>query len=127
MQALAGPSSKLQIVIRCALLIVCCAPAAALAADGTDNAAEPSADAGALQEVVVTATRREQSLSKVPISITALSADEMEARGIKDIGDLARYTPGINVDTAGTDKISIRGISSSGGSGTTGIYIDDTP
>ncbi len=114
--------------IRCSLLIACCAPAAGLAADAAESAAaDASADAGALQEVVVTATRREESLSKVPISITALSADDMEARGIKDIGDLARFTPGITVDTAGTNKIAIRGISSSGGSGTTGIYIDDTP
>src|SRR6202000_1835914 len=74
-----------------------------------------------------TATRREQSLSKVPISITAMSADDMEARGIKDIADLARFTPGINVDANGHKNISIRGISSSGGAGTTGIYIDDTP
>ncbi len=91
--------------IRCALLIACCAPAAALAAEAAEStAADTSADAGALQEVVVTATRREQSLSKVPISITALSADDMEARGIKDIGDFARFTPGITVDTAGTDS-----------------------
>ena len=48
-------------------------------------------------------------------------------RGIKDISDLARFTPGVNVDTSGTNNISIRGISSSGGAGTTGIYIDDTP
>jgi iron complex outermembrane receptor protein len=124
----------MQASIRFALLLACCVPLVALATDadpGAAGAAAP-ADAGAaetpgLQEVVVTATRREQSLSKVPISITAMSADDMEARGIKDIGDLARFTPGINVDTAGTDKISIRGISSSGGSGTTGIYIDDTP
>ncbi len=128
MQASAGGSRKLQIAMRSVLLIACCGPAAAFAADAADSAAaDSSADVGALQEVVVTATRREQSLSKVPISITALSADDMEARGIKDIGDIARFTPGINVDTAGTDKISIRGISSSGGSGTTGIYIDDTP
>src|ERR1700733_14362596 len=117
--------------IRSALLIACCAPAAALAADAAATAAADTAadstDTGALQEVGVTATRREQSLSKVPISITTLSADDMEARGIKDIGDLARFTPGVTVDTAGTDKIAIRGISSSGGSGTTGIYIDDTP
>jgi iron complex outermembrane receptor protein len=117
--------------IRCAVLIACCMPAAAIAADAAAaTAADASADTtetGALQEVVVTATRREQSLSKVPISVTALSADDMEARGIKDIGDLARFTPGITVDSAGTDKIAIRGISSSGGSGTTGIYIDDTP
>src|SRR3984957_16719409 len=106
-------------------LLACSASTVVLAADATNTAAP--ADSGELQEVTVTATRREQSLSKVPISITAMSADEMETRGIKDIADLARFTPGINVDEDGTNNISIRGISSSGGAGTTGIYIDDTP
>ena len=36
-------------------------------------------------------------------------------------------TPGVSIDQQGTNAISIRGISSSGGAGTTGIYIDDTP
>ena len=48
-------------------------------------------------------------------------------KGIKDITDVARFTPGISIDNSGTNNISIRGISSSGGAGTTGIYIDDTP
>ncbi|HTV76749.1 MAG TPA: TonB-dependent receptor [Steroidobacteraceae bacterium] len=114
-------------------MLACALPLLALGDDaaqvqneGAAPAAAP-ADSGGLQEVVVTATRREQSLSKVPISITAMSADDMETRGIKDIADLARFTPGITVDADGTNKIAIRGISSSGGSGTTGIYIDDTP
>ncbi len=38
-----------------------------------------------------------------------------------------RFTPGVSIDQTGTNAISIRGISSSGGAGTTGIYIDDTP
>jgi outer membrane receptor for ferrienterochelin and colicin len=41
--------------------------------------------------------------------------------------DLVCYTPGVNIDTSITNQISIRGISSSGGAGTTGIYIGDTP
>jgi iron complex outermembrane receptor protein len=106
-------------------LLACSASAVVLAADATDSSAPT--DTAALQEVTVTATRREQSLSKVPISITAMSADDMETRGIKDIADLARFTPGLNVDADGTNNISIHGISSSGGAGTTGIYIDDTP
>jgi len=83
--------------------------------------------ANGLQEVVVTATRHEEALSKVPISVTALTQDSMDALGIKDFQDVARFTPGVNIDTSGTNAISIRGISSSGGAGTTGIYIDDTP
>jgi outer membrane receptor protein involved in Fe transport len=106
-------------------LLACSPSAVVFAADAPDSSAPT--DTAELQEVTVTATRREQSLSKVPISITAMSADDMETRGIKDIADLARFTPGINVDEDGTNNISIRGISSSGGAGTTGIYIDDTP
>jgi iron complex outermembrane recepter protein len=80
-----------------------------------------------LQEVVVTATRREQSLSKVPISVTALTQESLDERGIKDFAEVARFTPGVNFDNSGTNNISIRGISGTGGAGTTGIYIDDTP
>src|SRR5580704_11223186 len=80
-----------------------------------------------LQEVVVTATRHEEALSRVPISVTALTQDAMDARGIKDFQDIARFTPGVSIDNSGTNAISIRGISSSAGAGTTGIYIDDTP
>ena len=88
---------------------------------------ETSAAAGALQEVVVTATRREESLSKVPISVTALTQEALDSRGIKDFSEVARFTPGVNFDNSGTNNISIRGISGTGGAGTTGIYIDDTP
>jgi iron complex outermembrane receptor protein len=80
-----------------------------------------------LQEVVVTAQRREEELSKVPISVTALTQADIDQRGIKDFLDIARYTPGVSIDNSATNAISIRGISSSAGAGTTGIYIDDTP
>ncbi len=82
---------------------------------------------GPLTEIVVTATRHEESLSKVPISVTALTQEALDIRGIKDFQDVAKFTPGVNIDNSGTNNISIRGIASSGGAGTTGIYIDDTP
>jgi outer membrane receptor protein involved in Fe transport len=100
-------------------------PCAAWAQEQT-AAVEP-ASTGPMQEVTVTATRREESLSRVPLSVTAMTQDQMDAKGIKDIQDVARFTPGIEVDNSGTSNISIRGIASSGGAGTTGIYIDDTP
>jgi len=118
-----------------ALLAVCAAayaqaPTAPSAQSESGAAGAAPANAGAesgIQEVVVTATRREQSASKVPISITALTQDSMDVRGIKDILDVARFTPGVYIDNSGTNNISIRGIASSGGAGTTGIYLDDTP
>jgi len=90
-------------------------------------AEEAAPSSGALEEIVVTATRREESISKVPISITALTQDDLDQKGIKDFSEMVRFTPGVSIDTSGTNAISIRGISSSGGAGTTGIYIDDTP
>lgn len=89
--------------------------------------AAPAAGAEGIEEIVVTATRRSEVLSKVPISVTALNQDALDERGVKDFQDLVRYTPGVNIDSSITNAISIRGISSSGGAGTTGIYLDDTP
>ena len=114
---------------RLALAIVAMLAGAAtpgLAADQTPPPPESIAGS-ALQEIVVTATRHEQNLSKVPISVTAITEEGMDLRGIKDFQDVARFTPGVNIDKSGTNNISIRGIASSGGAGTTGIYIDDTP
>jgi len=107
-----------------ALLLLAAAAVAALPAQ---RAHADDTSASGLQEVVVTATRHEESLSKVPISVTALTQESMDQLGIKDFQDVARFTPGVTIDNSGTNAISIRGISSSGGAGTTGIYIDDTP
>ena len=90
-------------------------------------APDTQASGGSLQEIVVTATRRSELVSKVPISVSAFSQEALDIKGAKDFNDIAKFTPGVTIDTNGTNSISIRGISSSGGAGTTGIYIDDTP
>ena len=100
---------------------------ASRAADAQSADAASTAGAPPMAEITVTATRREESLSKVPISVSAFSQETMDEKGVKDITDLVRFTPGVSIDQTGTNAISIRGISSSGGAGTTGIYIDDTP
>ena len=91
------------------------------------SGSEPATTAGNLQEITVTATRREESLFRVPISVTALTQEGLDERGIEDFSEVARFTPGVNFDTSGTNNIAIRGISGTGGAGTTGIYIDETP
>jgi iron complex outermembrane receptor protein len=115
-----------QVLFLRTLIVSAGACTATLAVANEATTTEP-ASSGGLEEIVVTATRHEESLSKVPISVTALTQESMDQRGIKDFQDVARFTPGVNIDTSGTNAISIRGISSSGGAGTTGIYIDDTP
>jgi len=105
--------------------------AAVQPAAGVQSSEAPSVEGGvtALQEIIITATRHEELLSKVPASVSAFSQEAMDLKGIKDFTEIARFTPGVTIDATGTgnNQISIRGISSSGGSGTTGIYIDDTP
>ncbi|HVV27503.1 MAG TPA: TonB-dependent receptor [Rhizomicrobium sp.] len=83
-----------------------------------------------VEEVIITANRREEVLSKVPISVAAYTDEAMEQRGVKSLSDLQRLTPGLNLSNSQQNSgntISIRGIASSAGSSTTGIYIDDVP
>jgi iron complex outermembrane recepter protein len=82
-----------------------------------------------LQEVVVTAEKREESLDKVPISVSAFGREEMLRRQIADMADIGAITPGVDFQNQGsTVALSIRGISSGiSGYSTTGIYIDDVP
>src|ERR1700680_1044198 len=107
-----------------ALALLAGAPGASRAQEQTQGS---EATGAPLQEVIVTATRREESLSRVPISVTALTQESLDDRGIKDFSEVARFTPGVNFDNSGTNNISIRGISGTGCVGTTGIYLDDTP
>src|SRR3569833_2053071 len=88
-----------------------------------------SASSVGLGEVTVTATRRSETESKVPISITAFTQEQMDSQGLRQVDDLVRFTPGLNINHIGNggNDVSIRGISSAAGAGTTGIYIDDTP
>ena len=82
-----------------------------------------------LEEIVVTATKRSESMQTVPLSITAVTGAELEARGAIEFFDYATSIPNLSFGAA-TDgvlagrSISIRGIT---GANTTGVYIDDTP
>ena len=91
--------------------------------------AAQTATSNVLEEVVVTAQRRSESLQNVPLSITALSAIALEQKAVTTFFDYAGQVPNLAFantgDGSGTARtISIRGIS---GDGTTGFYIDETP
>lgn len=103
----------------------------------TADAAPPAAAATGIEEVIVTATRRKERAQDIPMSVLALTQDALDARGARSIDDLSRLSPGVTFTRNGTagvsnyndesSDISIRGIDSSAGTSTTGIYIDDTP
>jgi len=96
--------------------------------NATDNG-NSAADLTTGSEIVVTAQRRSEALSKVPISVSAFSQRELESRGAKEFADVVRLTPGLSLQKSdiGGNQVSIRGIASGAGAATTGIYIDDAP
>jgi iron complex outermembrane receptor protein len=86
-----------------------------------------------LDEVVVSATKRNEALSSLPMSVTVLSPEDMDASGSEGIGGIAAVTTGIEYDFSSQygpgilTNIAIRGISSDKLDATTGIYVDDVP
>jgi len=70
------------------------------------------AQAQTLEEVVVTATKREESLMDVPLAITALSGDFIAEANLNDVKDLISFTPGVsgNSQDSYIDAVSMRGV-----------------
>ncbi len=76
----------------------------------------PAADDESVEEIVVTARLREQDLQSVPLSISAFTGAELVNRGITDLEDLARFTPGLDYANSGAPdsrRPIIRGLSQS--------------
>jgi iron complex outermembrane recepter protein len=88
-------------------------------------------DTFALEEVIVTATKRSESLQEVPISVSAFSGDFMERANIANITDISNRTPGFQLDMAneGEPELFMRGIGSdfesAGGNNAIGVYVDE--
>jgi iron complex outermembrane recepter protein len=99
--------------------------------DTTDST--PSSAAAELPEVMVTAQKRSERLDDVPLSITALSADQMSKEGIDDIADLQKVVPGFSyrLSQNGTPILQIRGIGfydeQVAVSPTVTVYVDQIP
>jgi len=74
--------------------LIAAAIAAALAGSRGVSAAD-TGDSPALQEVVVTANRREENVLTIPYNISAISAQQIEASGVKDLQSLTRMVPGL--------------------------------
>lgn len=87
-------------------------------------------EAAQLEEIVVTAEKRESTVQKTPISMTAISGAEIEARGLDDFRSIAQETPGVSMKTSGPGQteFEMRGLDATGGfSPTVGFYLDDAP
>src|ERR1700723_2285674 len=95
-----------------------------------DSAVTSENASGALEEIVVTASKRASTVQDTPISISAVTGNDLLARGVASLADLAQGTPGVSLKSEGPSQteIEMRGMTSSGGnSATVGFYLDDIP
>lgn len=108
-------------------VVLCCAPATA----------QTSGESGLeLQEVVVSATKRDEAITDVPVAVQVYGQEMLEQFGIEDFEDYAQYTPGLSFTKrgGGQSHVVVRGLST-GNVGNAqpqnralvGIYLDDVP
>ena len=85
-----------------------------------------------IEEIVVTATKREESIQDVPIAVTAISDVQLERAGIADVRDLVRLTPSFNMNSSQTETggttLRIRGVGTTGNNigleSAVGVFVD---
>ena len=105
-------------------------PLLVMAQDGAGEARSRTRNS-LLEEVVVTAQRREQNLNDVPIAVTALNGEQLDTLGVTDTRDLNIVVPGFSASNGGygTPVYTLRGVgfpdSTYFASPTTGVYIDE--
>ncbi|WP_242523808.1 TonB-dependent receptor [Microbulbifer salipaludis] len=100
------------------------------AAIAVTTALSGAASAAEIEEVVVTAQKRAENLQDVPIAISAFTGDSMKAMGVKNLTDLGKFTPGVemNNDTPLQPTYSVRGIETGdftvGSDPAVAVYVD---
>jgi outer membrane receptor protein involved in Fe transport len=93
-------------------------------------AADTTNDSGGLTEITVTAEKFNSTVQNTPISMTALTGEQLNAAGITSMEDVIRDVPGLSMRSAGPGftEIEARGLASNGGAApTVGFYLDEIP
>jgi len=122
--------------LRAALFMTSALGCAGLATAAFAQAKAPVANANAIEEVVVTATRQTSTVNKVALSVSAVTQKSLDQQGIRSVADLSTQVPGFTFRVSGGDNnpnLTLRGVGgnaisgTSGSAPTTGVYIDDQP
>lgn len=98
------------------LLLATCALGAAAPAMAQDAAQDGASNGGGLEEIIVTARKREESVQTVPVAVTAISEKTIQQRDITSIEKIAAATPNLSVGRASNGsgaQLTMRGIGSS--------------
>lgn len=91
------------------------------------GASVPNMDS--LDEILVTARKRKESLQAIPISVTAISGKDLEDRNAVNFDDYARAVPDLSFSDLGDgrERLAIRGVDSKIGQAVVGYYFGETP
>lgn len=95
-----------------------------------DSSAGRQSDSGVLREVIVTANKRTEPLSKTGISVSVVSGQLLEDRSAQSLQDYLAFIPGVSLQSGGTPgfgEVEIRGISPQSVGATVATYIDGVP
>ena len=77
---------------------------------GLQSAPSALAQGAVLEEVIVTARKREEAIQDVPVSVTAFTGNQLRDAGITNLKDLGYQVPGLQIDQSSSAQIWIRGI-----------------
>lgn len=93
------------------------------------NAAAQDRAAVPLEEIIVTAQKREQALAEIPMSITVLDGDLLARQQADSFQDMLALVPGLSIvsGTRGVTRLTLRGINTGGVASTVGVYVADVP
>ena len=123
-------NTKIAILISLTLSVGASHPALAAAAVAAESASDMAPANTQFGDIIVTASKRSESLQKVPTSIGVVDGSAVLEHRIETIEDISRIVPGVSFAAhggPGQENISIRGVSSTVGNPTVGIYIDEVP
>ncbi len=129
MKPLQKPCAVLGHSILCGSLLAAAGWSGPASATEAAAATDTAADTG-LAEIVVTAERYTSTIQNTPISITALTGDQLNAAGITSLEDVIREVPGLSMRSSGPGltELEARGLASNGGAApTVGFYLDEIP
>ena len=85
---------------------------ALMATGAVDDALAQGSPSVVLEEIIVTAQKREQSLQELPLSVTALSAEDLQRAGTVNLTDIRTLVPGLSIDNTESPQVALRGITS---------------
>ena len=132
MRSRLGGAMKLEICVRLAFCATVFLNGLVTHAQTTSSSVEPTSDVQ-FEEIVVTAQKRSEHISDVPMSITAVTGEQLRAQGITEVSDLDRVVPGFSYRPSvyNTPVYTIRGVgffeNSAAVAPTVSVYVDQVP